>query len=172
MAPIEQTFVEHLLQRPPSGFNVVVVEGDVGVVEVNPVGHALGHLSPGGFVGPNGFPAGLVKLRHAEGFNRFIAHQIKSLLDFNFHGKAVGVPTAFSLDQEALHGLPAAYEVLVGASDHMVNSRFAVGRRRSFEEDERCVVAATVNGGLEGLLGGPLLQEPRFQIHGVQFTRR
>ena len=86
MAAVEQAFVEHLLERPPSGFDVVVVQGHVGVVEVNPVGHALGHLTPGRFVGPHRFSTSLVEFRHAVGFNGFVAHQIKALLDFNFNG--------------------------------------------------------------------------------------
>ena len=114
----------------------------------------------------------MVEFRHAEGFNRFVAHEVKSLLDFNFNGEAVGIPPPFSLNEETFHGFPAANEIFVGSSDHMVNARFAVGGGRSFEEDERCVVAAPVNGGLERFLGRPLFEETRFQIHGVQFTCR
>ena len=85
VASVEQSFVEHLLQSPPSRFHVIVVQGDVGVVEVNPIGHAFGHLAPSGFVRPNGLSTGLVEFRHTKFFNGFVAHQIQSLLDFDFH---------------------------------------------------------------------------------------
>ena len=45
------TLVEHivlveLLQEPPEGLDVLVVVGDIGVVEVDKVAHALGKVAP------------------------------------------------------------------------------------------------------------------------------
>ena len=172
MAAIQQAFVEHLLERPPGRFDVVVVEGHVRVVKVDPVRHPLGHFSPGCFVGPDRFSARLIELGHPVGFNGLVAHQIKSLLDFDLNGQAVRVPTAFPLDQEPLHRLPSANKVLVGASNNVMDAGFSVGRGRPLKEDERGVRAAVVNGGLEGLFRRPLLEQTAFQINGVQFTRR
>ena len=172
MASVEQALVAHLLQRPPCRFHVVVVQGHVGVVEVDPVGHAFGHLTPRRFVGPHRFTAGLVEFCHSEGFNRFVAHEVESLLDFDFNGKTVGVPPALSFDEKPLHGFPATDEILERASDHVVDARFSIGRRRSFKKDERCVCSAPLDGSLEGLFGGPLLEERRFQVNRVQFSRR
>ena len=169
---VEEPFVEHLFEGPPSRFDVIVVQGHVGVVEVNPVRHAFGHLSPGGFVRPNGFSAGLVELRHAKGFDGLVAHEIQSLLHLDFNREAVGVPSAFSLHEKPFHRFPSADEVFVGPSDDVVNSRFSVGRRWAFKENKRGVVSTTVNRCLEGLFRRPLLKQSGFQTHGVQFTCR
>ena len=77
----------------------------------------------------------------------------------------MGVPPAFSFDEKPLHGFPATDEILERASDHVVDARFSIGRRRSFEKDERCVCSAPLDGSLEGLFGGPLLEERRFQVN-------
>jgi len=53
-----------------------------------------------------------------------------------------------------------------------VDAGFSVGGGRSFEEDERGSVSSDVDGGLEGLLVRPLLQQIGFQLNGVQFTCR
>ena len=85
MASEQQILVEHLLQGPPAGFNVIIVQCDVWVIEINPERHALSHLSPSLFIGPNTVATFFVKFGHTEGFNRFVAHQIKTFLDLNFH---------------------------------------------------------------------------------------
>ena len=171
VAPIQQALVEHLLEGPPGGLDVVVVQRHVGVVQIHPVRHAFGHFPPSGFVRPHRFSAGLVELGHPELFNGFVAHQIEPLLHLDFDREAVGVPATFSLDQKSFHGLPTAHEIFVGPSDHMVDSRFSVGGGWSFEENEGGAVATNVDGFLEGLVFRPPFQQVGFQLNGVQFTR-
>ena len=133
---VEQIFVEHLFESPPTRFDVIVVQCDVWVVEVDPVCHAFGHLSPSGFVRPDAFTASIIEGLHSEFFDGFVAHQIESLLNFNFDRKTVRIPTTFSLDKKPFHGLPTANEILVGSSHDVVNARFTVGRWRAFKENE------------------------------------
>ena len=89
---------------------------DVGVIQVNPECHALGHLSPSLLIGPDTRSTFLVELGHAKLFDGFVAHQIEALLHFDLHGQSVGVPATFSLDEVAFHRLPAADQILVGSS--------------------------------------------------------
>jgi hypothetical protein len=53
-----------------------------------------------------------------------------------------------------------------------MDAGFSVGGWRSFEENERGSVSPHINGGLEGLLVRPSLQQIGFQLNGVQFTCR
>ena len=169
---VEQALVEHALHRPPRGFHVAVVEGHVRVVEVHPVRHALRHFTPGLFVSPHGFTARVVEGLHAKGFDLFVGHQVKPLLHLNFHGQAVGVPAALSLDHEALHRLPPADEVLVGPSDHVMDAGLSVRSGRSFEENEGCTAATCLDGRLKRTFLGPLLQQAPLEGHRVKVARR
>ena len=138
MTTIEQILVEHLFECPPTRLDIIVVQCDVWVVEIDPVCHTFGHLSPSALVRPNTFTASIVEGLHSEFFDGFVAHQIESLLYFNFDRKPVRIPTTFSLYKKTLHGLPTANEILVGSSHDVVNAWFSVGRRGTFEEDEGC----------------------------------
>ncbi len=146
------------------------MQGDVRVVEVHPIRHALGHRSPGRLVRPHRFAAGLVEVVHAVRFDRFVAHQVHALLNFDLHRKAVGVPAAFSFNLESLHRFPAADEVLVGASHDVVNARFAVRRGRALEENERCTVLPGGDGLAKRILHPPCFQQGGFECHSVQFS--
>ena len=169
---VEQALVEHALHGPPGGFHVAVVKGHVGVVKVHPVRHAFRHFTPGLFVGPDGFTAGVVEGLHAKGFDLLVRHQVEALLHFDFHRQTVGVPAAFSLNNEALHRLPAADEVLVGPSHHVVDARFPVRGWRPLEENEGCTAAPCLDGGLKRTFLGPLLQQAPFEGHRVEVARR
>ena len=172
MPAVEQALVEHALHRPPGGFHVAVVEGHVRVVEIHPIRHSFGHFTPGLFVGPNGFTASVVERLHAKGFDLLVGHQVEALLDLDFHRQAVGVPAAFSLDDEALHRFPAADEVLVGPSHDVMDARFSVRRRRPLKENERRAAAACFDGRLERTFFGPPLQQVPFEGHRVEVARR
>ena len=135
---IEKVLVEHLLQCPPAGFNIIVVQGDVWIVEIDPIGHTFSHFTPRTFIGPNAFSARIIKRLHTELFNRFIAHQIESLLHFDFNRKAVCIPSTFSFDKETFHRLPSTDKVLVGSSNDVMNTWFSIRSWRSFKENEWC----------------------------------
>ena len=115
------------------------------VVQIDPVRHTFGHFSPGCLVGPDRFSTGLVEGVHSKGFDLFIAHEVQTLLDFDLNGQAVSVPATLSFDEETLHGLPAAYEILVGSSHDMVDARLTVGSRWAFKKDEWGTVSTRFN---------------------------
>ena len=152
MTSIQQIFVKHLLQCPPTGLDVIVVECDVWIVQVDPIGHAFCHLTPCAFVGPNTFSTCVVKGLHSELLDGLIAHQVKSLLHFDFNRKSVCIPSTFSFDKKTFHGLPSTYEILVCSCHNVMNTRFSVCSGWSFKENEWCTCPIRINGLLERLL--------------------
>ena len=170
VASIQQIFVEHLFECPPAGFHVIVVQGYVRRVKVDPVSHALGHLTPCALVGPNAFSTRVVESLHSERFNRLIAHQIQSLLDFDFDRQTVRIPSTFPLDKESLHRLPPAHEILVGSCDDVVNSRLSVRSWRPLEENKRCALAVGVYGLLERLFVLPSIEQGCFKGDGIEIA--
>ena len=138
MASVEQILVEHLFESPPARLDIIVVQSHVGVVEIDPVCHTFGHLSPSALVRPNTFTASIVEGLHSEFFDGFVAHQIESFLNLNFDRKPVRIPATFSLDKKTFHGLPTANEILVCSSHDVMNTWLPIGRWRTFEEDEGC----------------------------------
>ena len=169
---VEQTLVEHLLERPPTGFDVLIVQRDVGVVEINPEGHPLGHLAPGVLVSPDALLALIVELLHAEFQNRLVAQQIEPLLHLYLHRQTMGVPSALALHEMPLHRLPTTDEILVRPRRHMVDPRKPIGRRRAFEEDEWLTVVAHLNRLLEGLLTLPGRHQGFFEGDRVELPHR
>ena len=63
---VQQVVVRDPLQRPPDRLDVLVGEGDVGVVEIDPEADALGQPVPLLDVREHRLPAALVELRDAE----------------------------------------------------------------------------------------------------------
>ncbi len=76
-------------------------------------------------------------------------------LHAEFDGQAVGVPAGLAHHVFAFQRLVAAHHVLDGAGHHMVDTRGAVGTRRTFKEHESVVFIAVVKAFLEGVVGFP-----------------
>ena len=55
VAFIDHVSLEEFLQDPPTGFDIVIVQSDVGVVHIDQITHSLGHFSPHLFVSEYGF---------------------------------------------------------------------------------------------------------------------
>ncbi len=71
------------------------------------------------------------------------------------HGQAVGVPSGFSVNLKALHGLVAAEKVFDGARHHMVYAGHTVCRRRTFVKNKRRSPLAQSNTLLKEALSLP-----------------
>ena len=136
MTFINQSCLEKFLQNPPSGLNEVIIQRNIGVVQINEIPHALCHFSPHAFVSKYGLPALFVKLLDSIGFNILLAAHLELLFHFNFNGKPVGIPSGLSFYFKALHRLITAHGILQRPCDNMVNSRPSVGSRRSLIKDE------------------------------------
>ena len=146
VALVEQALIGHLLERPPDGFDVVVVVGDIGVVHVRPEADAVGHLFPLALVLPDGFFALLDERLDAVLFNLLLAVQAQQLFHFQLHRQAVGVPTGLAQNVLALHGLIAGNEVFDGAGFDVADVGLAVGRGRAVEEGKFLAALAVFDG--------------------------
>ena len=133
---VDHALLEELIQDPPDGFDVIVVQGDVRMIQVYQVAHAVAHLAPQALVGEDGFLALLVEFADAVFFDILLTGEAELLFHFDLYGQAVGVPSGFARYAVALHGLVAADGVLQRTGDHVVDARLAVCGRRSFVEDK------------------------------------
>ena len=156
IAFIEQAFVIEVFQQEPQGLDVVVGEGDVGIVEVDPVAHLAGEVVPHVLVFHHFLAAGAVVVVDADLLADVFLGDAEFLLHAEFDGQAVGVPAGLAHHMFAFQGLVAAHHVFDRAGHHMVDARGAVGARRSFEEHKGVVLVAVVKAFLEGVVLFPI----------------
>ena len=133
----EQPLVEDLLERPPDGLDVGVVEREVGVVGVDPVADPLRQAVPLVDVAQHRLAALGVELGHAVALDVLLGLEAELLLDLQLDRQPVAVPAALALDVVPLHRLVARKDVLEDAREHVMRARAAVGGGRPLVEDER-----------------------------------
>ena len=136
VALVEQPLVVNLLQQIPQGLDVTVVIGDVRIVHIHPVANAFGHVHPFGGIFHHLLAAGGVVF-----FDRNLGADVgfrnaQFLLYTQFHRQSVRIPAGPAGHLETGLRLVAADGILDGTGHHMVDARFAIGRRRTFEENE------------------------------------
>ena len=133
---VDHACLEEFLDDPPEGFYVVVVQRDVWMIQVDEVSHPLGHVAPHAFVREYGFSALFVEFFDTVFFDVLFAGHAQLFFDFDFYRKSVSIPACFSRNFITLHGLVAAHGVLQRSGDHVMDTRLAVSRWRSFIKDE------------------------------------
>ena len=132
IALVKQTLVIELLEEPPQGLYILVVVGDVGVVEVNEIAHLLGELTPFGRKHHHVLTTFLVIIFCRNILVRSLVVNIllcyaKLFLHTKLHGQTVSVPACLAVNLESLHGLVAVERVLDASSQHMVNAGMSIG---------------------------------------------
>jgi hypothetical protein len=165
MALDQQALLVELGKGPPGRFDVGVGEGEVGVVEIQPISHPLRHQSPLALVGLDAFEAGLVEGGDAVSLNVLLARETQALFDLDFNRKAVGVPARLSRHVVTLHGAKAGEKVFDHPSDHVTDMGHVVGGRWPLEENET---------GLIGRLSEALLEDAQLApaLQGLHLKRR
>ncbi len=153
---VDQTGLEELVDDPPDGLDVVVVECDVRIVHIDEEAHALGHVAPHSFIGEDGLLALLVERLDAVLFDVLLAAHAELLFDFDLDRQTVGVPAGLTVDLVALHGLVAADAVFQRTRDDVVDARFAVRCGRPFIEDEGRLAFSGCDALAEKILFLPL----------------
>ena len=133
---VKQTLVVDFLQKVPESLDVAVVVGDVRIVHIDPVSHALSHVPPLFGVLHHLRAAGVIVLCYSYLRTDVGLGDSELLLDTEFNRKTVGVPAGAAVDLVAALCLVPADGVLDGAGHHMVDSRLSVCRRRAFKEYE------------------------------------
>ena len=155
---VDESGLEEFLDYPPAGLYVVVVQGDVRVVQIDQVAHAVGHVAPHGLVGEYGGLALFVELPDAVLFYVLLAGESQLLFDFYLHRQSVGVPACLAAHLKALHGLVPADGILKSPCYYVVYARLAVGRRGPFVEQEVRLSFPQVHALLEHVHLVPLVR--------------
>ena len=169
-ALIDQSFFEITVQRPPDGFDVLVLAGDVGVLHVDPVAHAPCEVFPHVLVFEDGLAAFGVELGDAVLLDLAFVLQPKLLLDFDFDGQAVRVPAGFAMNLESAHGLIAADQIFDRPGENVVDAGFAVRGRRAFVERVVGRILAGFDAFLEDSVLFPVVENLLFEIRQAHFV--
>ena len=146
---VDQIAVPQRLEDPPDRLHVLGVEGDVGVVHVDPERDPVRQVAPLRHVAHHRFPAAPVELGDAEGLDLGLGVQAQLPLHLQLHGQAVRVPARLAGGAVAAHRLVAREEVLVDAREDVVHAGRAVGRGRALVEAEQLAGRPLRDGALE-----------------------
>ena len=142
---LQESGREDLLERPPHRLHVLRRHGDVGLIHVHPVAHAVGEFLEVVHVAEHGLAALGVERLHAEVLDVGLAGEAELLLDGELHGQAVAVPARLAVHAVALHGLEAGEQVLEDPRLDVVGARPAVRGGRALVEGP----LLTVGGGCQ-----------------------
>ena len=134
IALVEQALLVDGLERPPLGLDIVVVVGDVRVLHIRPVAHAVGHVLPLALVFPDGFFALLDERLDAVFLDLLLAVEPQQLFHLQLDRQAMRVPARLAQHIVALHRAVARDDVLDAAGEDMADMRLAVRRRRAVVE--------------------------------------
>ena len=173
VALIEQAFLIELLQQPPQGLDILIVIGDVRMVQIDKIAHLLRQFTPLGGVHHHILAAlAVVVLRRYVALRLLVVDvslgDAQFLLHTQFYGQSVGVPAGLTLHLIAAHGLIAVERVLDAACQHVVNAGVSVGRRRTLEEHKLRTTLALVHRAPEDILLLPHLQDVIVHLRQVQ----
>ena len=169
IALIEQSLVVQLLEQIPKGLDILVVVGDVGVLQIHPVAHLVRQFCPLVGVHHHVLAASIVVVVHANLLTNVLLRDAQRLLHRQLHRQAMRVPASLTLHLEALHRLISQERIFNRSAHHVVNARMSVGRWWTFKKDELRTALALLNALVEHILCVPLFQNLLVHIGEVQF---
>ena len=164
VALVEQVLLPELGERPPDRLDVVVVQGDVGVVEVDPEADPLGQPVPLLDVLEDRLAAAPVELGDAVFLDLLLGGDPKLLLDLELDRQPVAVPARLARHPVAAHRAVARVDVLEDPREDVVRAGLAVGRRRPLVEAPDLGPLAVVERALEHVALAPARQHPLLQL--------
>ena len=167
---VQKSLVVELLEQPPQRLHVLAVVSDIGVLEVNPITHAVSQVGPFPGVFHHLAAAGGVVIVYGYLHADILLGDTQSLLDAQLHGESVRVPAGLALHMEALHGLVAAHDVLDGAGHDMMYARLAVGRGGSLVENERRITFTFLHAALEQIVSVPVGQHFLVDVRQIELA--
>ena len=114
----------------PDRLNILVVQGVVGLLEINPEAHSLGHLFPIADIAHDRFATATGKFLYANLFlDFFFVKDTQFFFDLMLNRQTMCIPPCFSGRVKTTHGFESWIDILETARQDMVNARFAVGGR-------------------------------------------
>ena len=138
---VEQILFPDLLQRPPLGFNIVVVIGNIGMIHIRPETDGAGEILPHALVFPDALFALGDEGINTVGLNLLLAVQAQKLLHFQLYRQTVGIPAGLAGHIVTLHAAVAGDHVLDDTGQHVTDVGLAVGGGRTVVE---CVTPAAL----------------------------
>ena len=160
VALVDESLVPDLPEQVPGRLDVPVVEGVVGLLEVDPVSHAPGHGLPLADVGHHGFAALAGEFGDAHlPFDFLLVEDPEFLLDLVLHRQAMGVPSPLAGGVVPAHGLVAGVDILERPRQDMVDARPAVRGGGALVETEPWPALALLEGFLEDRFAVPEFED-------------
>ena len=105
MPLVDKALVKEFIQNPPDRFDIVVIQGDVGIFQVDEIAHAFAHFTPLFFIAEDGVLTFLIELCDAVGFDFWLAADAQLLFNLDLNRQTVGIPAGLTQYPVSLHGL-------------------------------------------------------------------
>jgi hypothetical protein len=141
------------------------VQCEIGILEVDPKTHALGHGLPVGDVAQHRCATLRREVRDADLLlDALLVEDAELFLDLVLDRQTVRVPTGFARTMEPAHRLVARIKVLEGAGQDVMNAGPAVGRRRSLVEHELRPRAPFRHDLAEDVLAAPEIEDALLEL--------
>ena len=169
MPAVHKTLVPDGLDSPPHRFDVRVVVRHVRVVHIHPETQALSHAPPFLLVLEHRFLAFVDEIPDSVLLYLRLAAYAQVLFDFQFHRKAVRIPSGLARHLVAFHGLVPQNNVLHRTRQHMPRMRQPVSCGRPLKEHESGRTLPLGNASFEHTPAFPSLKDLPFhsgKIHG------
>ena len=163
VALVEPLVVPEPAQRPPDRLDVVVVEGDVGVVEVDPEADPLGQPVPILDVLEDRLAAALVELGDPVLLDLPLGGDAELPLHLQLDRQPVAVPARLARHPVAAHRLVARVDVLEDAGEDVVGAGATVGGGRPLVEAPGRGALAVGERAVEDIALAPARQHPLLQ---------
>jgi len=160
---VDHPGVPEPLEDPPARFDVVVVVGDVGVIEIGPEADALAQPRPFFDVAGDAFAAFFVEARDAIGLDFGLRLEAEFLFDFELDWQAVGIPAGLSRHAVAAHGLVARHDIFEDAREDVVDAGPGVRGWRAFVPDEEVIFGAFFDAAEEDRMPLPEVEDAFFE---------
>ena len=136
MTLVKQVFLPQGFSDPPDGFNILVGESDVGILQADPESNPVGQALPVLDIVESGAAAELVEAGNAVLFDLCLAGKAELFLHRDLNRQSVGIPAAAAHHMVAAHTLVAREYIFKSPRQDMVHARHAVGGWRAFVEDK------------------------------------
>jgi hypothetical protein len=163
VALIEAAVVPDAPERPPHRLDVLVREGDVRVVQVEPEADALRELVPVLDVPEHGFAAELVELGDSVLLDLGGRRDPELALDLELDRQPVTVPARLARNPVPTHGLVARIDVLEHPGEDVVGAGPSVGGRRPLVKTPHRRVAPHRERAMKHVALAPALEDPLFE---------
>ena len=170
-ALVQQALVPDFLQRPPFGFDKVIIVGNIGMLHVRPKADRAGEVLPHALVLPNAFLALIDKRLQAVGFDLILAIQAEQLFHLDLDRQTVRIPTGFAGNHIALHRAVAGNHILNNTGQHMTDMRLAVGCRGTVIKREGRTALAVLHAFFKNVVVLPESKNFFFALRKVHIRR-